>query len=133
MVLIQQNFFISKITDKALFFFLIQITCKRTILILTITLALLTGLSICNSESNKTASNLPTPIESIPLQNMRTYLLGGVIVFPDNVTATKHTVPAWTSPIVFLVELLPSKLGYLDKVVLTVWQTITMFSYKGHL
>lgn len=61
---------------------------------------------------------------------MRTYVLGDVMVFFGNVTMTKIGVPTWTSPVEVLVELLPGKFDYLDKVVLTVRRTIT-FLHNG--
>jgi hypothetical protein len=119
-VLIQQTFFISKIIDKALSYFLMVIKCNKTIRIFTVSLVLLTSLSACNSESNKVIS-----IEPVPSDNMRTYLLGDVMVFSGDVTVTKIGVPTSTSPVEVLVELLPGKFDYLDKVVLTIRQTTT--------
>jgi hypothetical protein len=64
-------------------------------------------------------------IEPVPSDNMRTYFLGDVMVFSGDVTVSKIGVPTWTSPVEVLVELLPGKFDYLDKVVLTVRRTIT--------
>ena len=96
------------------------IKCSVKVKILAISLVLLASLSACNNESDKTV-----PTEPVPSVYIRSYLLGDTIVFSGTVTVTKPGVPAWTSPVEVLVELLPGKFDYLDKVVLTVRRTIT--------
>lgn len=124
-MIIQQNIFISKFMDKALFDFIMLINSKISIRILTVALVLLTSLSACNSESGKSNLYPSIPIETAPTDNLRSYLLGDTIVFSGSVTIKKPGVPTWTSPVEVLVELLPGKFDYLDKIVLKVRRTIT--------
>lgn len=124
-MLIREIFFIAKFIVKVLFCYLRK--CKDIIQLLAIALVILTSLSACDGEHDNPVYSSKISTTSVLSGYLHPYLLSDTIVFSGSIIVSKPSVPTWTSPVKVLVELLPGKFDYLDKMVLTVRKTTTFF------